>query len=445
MRQVVAPRLDEGSAGAAAYNGFMGFHGRLATLIAGAVLATACSSQPRATTLRVQPLDSPVPAGARVPELHRLGDGALLVSWMEARAGGGYTFRMAVRRGEAWSEPRTIVSDKDVLVFSASLPAVAPLPGGSLLAYWETRDHRGDDPYAGQVTASISRDEGNTWSAPFVPHRDGVPGQHAFISSFPVGAQLGLVWLDARRQRYVPPPPGKGEKDALWLGGMSLVYTTIDPSGRLGPEATLDPMTCECCPTAAAVSARGPVVAYRDRSDSPEGTAEVRHDQEVVRDIYVTRLEAGRWTAPRRVHADNWVFNGCPDNGPAVAAEGDRVVVAWWTAPEGQGAVKLAFSSDAGESFSLPVRVDGGFGQGQVTVALAPGGAVVGWLESGKTQARFAGIDGRLGPVTTLGPAAHHARLPRWPSDGRRFVAAWSEGVGDEAPRTVRLARLDLE
>lgn len=423
----------------------MGLWGRLISLIAWAGTAAACTTPPHAPAIRVRPVGSPVPDGARVPELHRLGDGALLVSWMEARDGGGYAFRMSVRRGEAWSEPRTIVSDKDVLVFSASLPAVAPLPGGGLLAYWETRDHRGEDPYAETVTASLSQDEGKTWSAPFVPHRDGVPGQHAFISSFPVGSQLGLVWLDARQQRYVPPPPGKGKEDAAWLGGMSLVSTTVDASGRLGPEATIDPMTCECCPTAAAVTSRGPVVVYRDRSDPWEGKTEVRHDQDVVRDIYVARLEAGRWTAPRRLHADNWVFNGCPDNGPAVAADGDRVAVAWWTAPEGKGAVKLAFSSDAGDSFSPPARVDGGFGQGQVTVALAPGGAVVGWLESGKTQARFVGVDGGLGPVTILGPAAHHARLPRWLPDGRGLVAAWSEGVGDDAPRAVRFARLDLD
>ncbi len=422
----------------------MAFHARIATLLVAVAMVAACTAEPRAAALRVQPLDSPVPAGARVPELTRLGDGALLVSWMEARSGGGYTFRMAAQRGGAWSEPRTIVSDKDVLMFSASLPAVAPLPGGALLGYWEMRDHRGDDPYAEKVTASISRDEGRTWSAPFVPHRDGVPGQHAFLSSFPVGEQLGLVWLDARQQQYVPPPSGKGPKDAAWLGGMSLLHTTIDSTGQLGAEVTVDPMTCECCPTAAAVSSRGPIVAYRDRSDPPQGTIEVRHDQNVIRDIYVARLQDGRWST-KRVHPDNWVFNGCPDNGPAIAADGDRVAIAWWTAPEGEGKVKVAFSSDAGNRFASPVRVDDGFGQGQVTIAMAAKGAIVGWLESGKTQARFVSTDGALGPVTTLGPAAHHARLPRWPADGQSFVAAWSEGVGDDAPRAVRLARLRLD
>ncbi len=429
----------------AAYNKSMAFHARLGSLAVAATMVAACTAEPHAAALRVQPLDSPVPAGARVPELTRLGDGALLASWMEARSGGGYTFRMAVQRGGVWSEPRTIVSDKDVLVFSASLPAVAPLPGGALLGYWEMRDHRGADPYAEKVTASISRDEGRTWSTPFVPHRDGVPGQHAFLSSFPVGDQLGLVWLDARHQQYVQPLSGNGPKEAVWLGGMSLLHTTIDSTGQLGAEVTVDPMTCECCPTAVAVSRRGPVVAYRDRSDPPQGIAEVRHDQNVIRDINVARLQDGRWSTPKRVHPDNWVFNGCPDNGPAIAADGDRVAIAWWTAPEGQGEVKVTFSSDAGDTFASPARVDDGFGQGQVTIALAAKGAIVGWLEGGKTLARFVATDGALGPVTTLGLAAHHARLPRWPADGQGFVATWSEGVGDDAPRVVRLARLSLD
>jgi hypothetical protein len=225
---------------------------------------------------------------------------------------------------------------------------------------------------------------------------------------------------------------------------MSLLYTTIDGRGQLGPEQTIDPMTCECCPTAAAVSRRGPVVVYRNRSD-PKDTSEIRYQQEVVRDINAVRLEHDRWTTPKRVYPDNWVFSGCPDNGPAVAADGDRVVVAWFTAPGGEVAVEIAFSTDAGDSFAPAVRVDEGFGQGQVTVAMAQAGAVVGWLESGKTKARFIAMDGTLGPVMTLGSAAHHARLPRWPADGQGIMAAWSEGVGDETPSAVRFARLRLK
>lgn len=380
-----------------------------------------------------------------MPELAGLEDGSLLLSWLEPRAGGGHTLRMAVRRQGTWSEPRTVASDEDVLLFSASLPAVVPLPGRrGLVAYWELKDHSGPDPFAERITMAVSKDEGRTWSKPFVLHKDGVPGEHAFVSAFPVADRIGLVWLDARGQRYVPPAPGESQATAQWLGSVGLFYSSVAVDGRLGPEAVIDPLTCECCPTAAAVTARGPLVAYRDRSPLPS-SGEVRYDQNVVRDIYVSRLEGGRWAAPRRVHADDWVFNGCPDNGPAVAADGGRVAVAWWTSPDGEPAVKVAFSSDAGDTFDPPVRIDEGSGQGQVTVSLAGGGAVAGWLEAGKTLARFVSPRGELGPVAALGPAAHHSRLPRWPGDGTGLWAAWTEGSEAEGGHRVRLARLRLD
>ena len=49
----------------------------------------------------------------------------------------------------------------------------------------------------------------------------------------------------------------------------------------------------------------GPVAVYRDRSP------------EEIRDISVVRLVDGVWTEPAPVHADNWMIEGCPVNGPA--------------------------------------------------------------------------------------------------------------------------------
>jgi hypothetical protein len=188
------------------------------------------------------------------------------MSWLDPLAGGGYGFRMSLRRGDRWSEPRTVASGKDILMFSASLPAVVQLPTGDLLGYWEKKDHAGQDPYAETITMAVSSDEGRTWSSPVTPHRDGMPGAHAFVSAFPVDGRPGLVWLDARNRRYVPPPSGSGQEAAQLLGSVGLFYTTVDAAGQLGPEVTVDPVTCECCPTAAAVTRRGPVVAYRDRT-----------------------------------------------------------------------------------------------------------------------------------------------------------------------------------
>jgi hypothetical protein len=47
------------------------------------------------------------------------------------------------------------------------------------------------------------------------------------------------------------------------------------------------------------------------------------------------------------VHSDNWKIDACPVNGPAIAATGRRVAVAWFTAANDTARVKLAFSSAA--------------------------------------------------------------------------------------------------
>ncbi|MEL6716455.1 MAG: hypothetical protein AAFP86_21930, partial [Planctomycetota bacterium] len=57
-------------------------------------------------------------------------------------------------------------------------------------------------------------------------------------------------------------------------------------------------------------------------------------------------------------------------NGPAVAAEGDLVAVAWYVQlSEGQPAVRVAFSRDAGLSFGAPRTLFEGRTRGQVELA----------------------------------------------------------------------------
>jgi hypothetical protein len=221
---------------------------------------------------------------------------------------------------------------------------------------------------------------------------------------------------------------------------MGLWSAVVDSAGRLNADRMVDSLTCECCPTAAAATSRGPVVVYRDRDQAGN---DVRYDQAVIRDISLVRLEGDHWTRPHPVHRDNWVFNGCPDNGPAVDAAGDTVVVAWWTAAQQQPRVQVAFSDDAGNSFGDPFRIDRRRGEGQVTLVIVPGGAIVGWLEEGRTWARWVARDGRLGALSELGLSPRRARLPRWIAQGDTVFAGWTEEAGGKAER-VRLDRLRL-
>jgi hypothetical protein len=186
------------------------------------------------------------------------------------------------------------------------------------------------------------------------------------------------------------------------------------------------------------MTSRGPVVVYRDRQPAD---GEVRDGQSEIRDIYLIRLERGRWTSPLRVNADNWLINGCPDNGPAVDASGERVAVAWWTAAGDSPMVKVAFSENSGDSFGAAIRLDQGRGDGQVTVALLENGAVVGWLEKQETWARWVAPDGRMSAAVSLGASPLRSRLPRWVEKDGSIFAVWTAQV-ENGDKQIRAARL---
>ena len=402
----------------------------LAAIIAAIVLISACRQAE--TNLHVQTEQSPAIAASLVPQATRLSSGRLLVSWQRRLETGGYSFEMAVGNGSQWSDVRTITSGKNLSMFTADLPAVVELPNGNLLAYWELREATEDDPYATRIQTAISTDEGKTWGPALTPYDESLAGQHSFISSFSDHDGLGLLWLDAAEQSKLRMAASKekGHAKSLEMGSIGLRYAALNSRGEISRESIVDAITCECCPTSATITDRGPVVVYRGRQET-SGTkpSEVDPSRPTVRDIHISRLEGDHWTQPRLVHADNWVINGCPDNGPAVDASGSNVVVAWWTQSNQQPKVQVAFSDDAGDNFGQPIRVDAGSGEGQVTVVLLPDhrSAIVGWLEKGMTWAKYVRDTGETSSAVSLGLAPRHSRLPRWIANGDgSVIAVWT-------------------
>ena len=133
----------------------------------------------------------------------------------------------------------------------------------------------------------------------------------------------------------------------------------------------------------------GALAAYRDRSDKE------------IRDIHFVTRQQNNWSSPRPVHSDNWEINGCPVNGPSVAAAGRNVVVAWYTGANDSPRVKAAFSNDAGATFGEAVQVDDGETLGRVDALMLPDGtAPVCWLsgnvEGGQIKVRRVQPDGSL-------------------------------------------------
>ncbi|HEU0013874.1 MAG TPA: sialidase family protein [Longimicrobium sp.] len=369
------------------------------------------------------------PAGPRSGEPHLAAGaaGRVYMSWLEQGADSTHALRFAVLENGRWSAPRTIARGGDWFINWADFPMLTPLPDGRLAAHWLQRS--GDGKYAYDVRVAQSADGGATWSQGVVPHRDGTASEHGFVSMWPAGDSLAVVWLDGRKYAATADEHDPSNE-------MALVSTTVARDGTLGAERTLDPRVCDCCQTGAAMTARGPIVVYRDRSPDE------------IRDIYITRHVDGAWTEPKPVHADGWKMPACPVNGPQVAADGQRVAVAWYTAAR-DTAVQLAFSTDAGATFGAPVRIDAGRPAGRVDVELlADGGALVSWIERGdgeraEVRARRVSADGKAGdPVVVAESSAVRASgFPRMTRAGDAVYFAWTV-PGDTS--TVRVARMAL-
>ena len=193
----------------------------------------------------------------------------------------------------------------------------------------------GPETYAYDVRVASSRDGGETWSSPVVPHRDGTQTEHGFVSMTPwLDGTMGIVWLDGRKTAGAT-HAAHGEAGAE----MSLVHTTLDRHGKLGAETVLDGRVCDCCQTDVVRAGDTMVVVYRDRSEKE------------VRDISVVRFANGRWSAPRPVAHDGWEIKRLP--GERARRRGRRHERRGGVVHRrgGQTDVKVAFSDDSGASF----------------------------------------------------------------------------------------------
>jgi hypothetical protein len=403
------------------------------TLLAAVATLAAQGSPATSWAPAIERLSSPAGPNSAQPQLSSSARG-LLLSWIE-RDGEKATLRFAERTGDAWTAPRDVASGTDWFVNWADVPSVVGLASGELVAHWLQKS--GADTYAYDVRLSYSKDDGKTWSASFTPHSDGTKTEHGFASLFQMpGAGLGLAWLDGRAMK----PGGSHDAHGADAGAMSVRFATFGRDWKRTSEMPVDLRVCECCPTTAAITSEGPIVAYRNRTEDE------------VRDIFISRLEKGKWTEPTAVHADAWKIAACPVNGPMLSARGRDVAVGWFTAQGDQPRAFVAFSKDVGRTFGAPIRLDDVGSLGRVDVELMPdGSAVASWIEfaNQRAQFRFRRVDpsGTKSPaVTVSGLAGGRASgYPRIGVSGDQMIFAWTESDSGRAQVQTAVARFPRE
>ena len=440
---------------------------RVAALAVFVVLMPACASRTSekapaagsAASASAPPpalIDVPAAQGSLAPRLSRRPGpaGGLVLSWLEPTAEGmSLDWSEMPSDASAWSPSHEVVSSARLLPNAADTPGVVALSGGRMLAHWrETREPSG----AGYDTrAALSFDGGKTWEQPVTPHRDGADVEHGFVVALDASAPGGAAEASAPDRANLA-GDGAGAPEAApddlardaglaWLDGRDaaahpesfstqLLTTTLatGSASGLGSETVLDPRTCDCCPVSIARAGDITILAYRDRTDDD------------VRDVAVVRrLASGEWTRPALVHEDGWRILGCPVNGPALDAEGARAAIAWFSAAQDAPRLLLAFSDDAGATWSDPLRVDdagagAGMTGGQAGVALmADGSALVTWIVRSDAGATL--VARRIPRSGAPGAMREMARgvigIPQVARDGAsdRVMLAWAQSTGAPA------------
>lgn len=403
---------------------------RLLLYIFGTLFLWACESP---KDLSIEEILTPVEEGGE-PNLFAAENGDLYLSWVAYINDSTDALNYTRLVGDEWSKPQEIARGIDWFVNWADFPSIAAFEGKSdaLAAHWLQKSAGGTYDYDVQV--SLSKDAGANWSPSFIPHTDGIPAEHGFVTLLPAAkGRMFVTWLDGRNTKDAPVSNGADHGHG---GAMTLRTAEFDLDGQLFEEAELDHRICDCCQTDAVMTANGPIVVYRDRST------------EEIRDIYIVRKVNGNWTQPQPVASDSWKIAGCPVNGPAAAAKNNLLAVAWFTGADQENHVKVALSSDAGASFTEGFIVDDGQPIGRVDVVLNRNGeAVVSWIEEvergGEIRLATVNVNGKQGESKTLMTTgiSRQSGFPILEKHQDSYILAWTSG---EEKTTVRTIRFEL-
>lgn len=402
------------------------------------LVISSCSTPPnhegnKTNESGLKDLTSPVGENASLPHLVKGGDNNLYLSWVEKGDSNWVEFKYSMLDNNQWTEPELISKGNDWFVNWADYPQLSVDKDGNKIAHYLAKSSNGT--YSYDVNVVIKPNTEEFWSPSIIPHKDGTPTEHGFVSMLPNNdGSFLLSWLDGRNTGGGEHSEGKGG-DHGGAGAMTIRTAVLDMKGNLTNEAELDGRVCDCCQTGATMTQNGPIVVYRDRSD------------EEVRDMAFVKLTDGAWSAPQMVADDNWNIPGCPVNGPRIASLGNGAVSAWFTAAEGNAKVKLAFMN--GDSFDEPMIIDETSPIGRVDVIeLDENTAMISWLdneEKSTIKYRKVAKNGTMSEPTVLTETSDSrgSGFPQMEKVGNQVYFAWTKI--EEGGSSVLMKKVSLD
>lgn len=313
---------------------------RLIPILAVVVPLAACDRAPAATPAAAatvtladpSTVSAPTAVGA-APILALAPDGTRSVAWVSA-PGGGTDGRMYVSTGGgAPTEIRDTLGP--IGPHGEAPPKLAYGADGVLHAvYVVGREVPGRRFPLSALRYVRSTDHGASWTTPVSVTDTSVFGSYNFHALHAAAdGTIYVSWLD-----------GRDGKSATYMTRSTDGGHTWAANVRVAPGES-----CPCCRTAIATGADGALyLAWRTVMPGN------------IRDIVVARSDdrGDTWSAPVRVHADDWEFDACPHAGPSLQVDdAGRLHAAWWTGREGSAGVWYARSDDGARSFGAPVAL----------------------------------------------------------------------------------------
>ncbi|MGR8930550.1 MAG: sialidase family protein [Gammaproteobacteria bacterium] len=226
--------------------------------------------------------------------------------------------------GIHWSEPAELSQMAlSTLESSAGNELQIAATGDTLLAVWQVT---GEIPGMGPLQAVYSLDAGRHWQNGGNPTGSEFDQSHPDLLADRQG-RFHLVWLDDRDEN----------------GYQGLRYARTSSAGRVWELAqTVDESSCSCC--------------WNRLSNGPDEQVNALYRDMEPRDMAMAQSDdAGEnWRRVSAVGEFNWVFDGCPHNGGALAWSEATLHALVWTGEETKAGLYHLYSSDDGKTWSAP-------------------------------------------------------------------------------------------
>tara|TARA_B100001750_G_scaffold248548_1_gene280956 strand:- start:5486 stop:6508 length:1023 start_codon:yes stop_codon:yes gene_type:complete len=289
---------------------------------------------------------------------------------------------------DIWGKRELITKGVDWFVNWADFPSIS-INNKSDLMIAHYLKKSSEEIFSYDVNYLVSKNK--SWIDKFKMHNDSTFSEHGFVSITSYKNGFLSTWLDGRNTTSSKEQYGHAS------GPMSLRSAIINSEGEIIDESEIDNMVCDCCQTSLTVSDNIPIVVYRDRSKNE------------IRDISVSRFINSSWTNSYSLNDDNWKINGCPVNGPSIESKGKDVVVAWFSAADGNPQVSLKFSNNQGKSFGKKILINdlNNIPLGRVDLDfIDQKSVVVSWLSTnkgvGSINLRKINMNGNMGEIVSL-------------------------------------------